>query len=91
MTGLRLGIAMAIIGVLAAEIAYANAGTGFRLMRDADQFKIPSVYAIIILIFSISSAINFAISKLQDRLNRHDKRRGVDLMEIGAAKALGAN
>jgi ABC-type nitrate/sulfonate/bicarbonate transport system permease component len=91
MTGLRLGIAMAIIGVLAAEVAYANAGLGFRLMRDADQFRIPSVYAIIILIFSVSSAINFAISKLQDRLNRHDKRRGIDLIEIGAANILGAN
>ena len=91
MTGLRLGMAMAIIGVLAAEVAYANAGLGFRLMRDADQFRIPSVYAIIILIFSVSSAINFAISKLQDRLNRHDKRRGVDLMEIGAAKVLSTN
>jgi len=91
LTGLRLGMAMAIIGVLAAEVAYANAGLGFRLMRDADQFRIPSVYAIIILIFAISSAINFAISKLQDRLNRHDKRRGVDSMEIGAAKLLGAD
>jgi ABC-type nitrate/sulfonate/bicarbonate transport system permease component len=91
MTGLRLGMAMAIIGVLAAEVAYANAGLGFRLMRDADQFRIPSVYAIIVLIFSISSAINFAISKLQDRLNRHDQRRGVDLLEDGAAKVLGAN
>jgi ABC-type nitrate/sulfonate/bicarbonate transport system permease component len=91
MTGLRLGMAMAIIGVLAAEVAYANSGLGFRLMRDADQFRIPSVYAIVILIFSISSAINHAISKLQDRLNRHDKRRSVDLMEISAAKVLGAN
>jgi ABC-type nitrate/sulfonate/bicarbonate transport system permease component len=91
MTGLRLGMAMAIIGVLAGEVAYANAGLGFRLMRDADQFRIPSVYAIIVLIFSISSAINFAISKLQDRLNRHDQRRGVDLLEDGAAKVLGAN
>jgi ABC-type nitrate/sulfonate/bicarbonate transport system permease component len=47
LTGLRLGVAMAIIGVLSAEISYATAGLGYRLIRNADQFKISSVYAII--------------------------------------------
>ena len=84
-TGLRLGMAMAIIGVLAAEITYANAGLGFRLIRDADQFKIPSVYAITILIFAASATINFAITKLQERLNRHETRR---LAATEAAPAL---
>lgn len=85
LTGLRLGIAMAIIGVLAAEISYANAGLGFRLIRDADQFKIPSVYAITILIFAASATINFAITKLQERLNRHESRR---FAAVAAASAL---
>jgi ABC-type nitrate/sulfonate/bicarbonate transport system permease component len=76
LTGLRLGMAMAIIGVLTAEMTYANAGLGFRLLRDADQFRIPSVYAIIILIFALSAAVNSAISRLEDRLNRHERRRG---------------
>jgi NitT/TauT family transport system permease protein/sulfonate transport system permease protein len=69
LTGLRLGVAMAIIGVLSAEISYANAGLGYRLIRYADQFKISSVYAITILIFAVSAAINFAIIRLQHRLN----------------------
>jgi ABC-type nitrate/sulfonate/bicarbonate transport system permease component len=75
LTGLQLGIAMAIIGVLSAEISYANAGLGYRLIRDADQFKISSVYAIIILIFTVSATINFAIIRLQQRLNRHERSR----------------
>jgi ABC-type nitrate/sulfonate/bicarbonate transport system permease component len=69
LTGLRLGVAMAIIGVLSAEISYANAGLGYRLIRYADQFKISSVYAITILIFAVSATINFAIIRLQHRLN----------------------
>jgi ABC-type nitrate/sulfonate/bicarbonate transport system permease component len=84
LTGLRLGVAMAIIGVLSAEISYANAGLGYRLIRDADQFKIPSVYAIIILIFAVSATINFAITRLQQRLNRHERsrREAVDVVLV---------
>jgi ABC-type nitrate/sulfonate/bicarbonate transport system permease component len=65
-TGLRLGMAMAIIGVLAAEIAYSNAGLGYRLIHSADQFKIPAVYAITILIFAGSASVNLAFSRIQD-------------------------
>lgn len=75
LTGLQLGVAMAIIGVLSAEISYANAGLGYRLIRDADQFKISSVYALIILIFTVSAAINFGIIRLQRWLNRHERSR----------------
>jgi len=75
LTGLQLGVAMAIIGVLSAEISYANAGLGYRLIRDADQFKISSVYALIILIFTVSATINFAIIRLRQRLTRHERGR----------------
>jgi len=79
LTGLQLGAAMAIIGVLSAEISYANAGLGYRLIRNADQFKIPSVYAIIVLIFAVSATINFAMTRLQQSLNRRERsRRGAE-------------
>jgi NitT/TauT family transport system permease protein len=74
LTGLRLGIAMAIIGVLSAEITYSDAGLGYRLIHDADKYKIPSVYAVTILIFAVSATINFSLVKIQDRLNRHEAR-----------------
>jgi ABC-type nitrate/sulfonate/bicarbonate transport system permease component len=82
LTGLQLGVATAIIGVLSAEISYANAGLGYRLIRNADQFKISQVYAIIILIFTVSATINFAISRLQQRLSRHERnhREAADLV-----------
>ena len=79
LTGLQLGAAMAIIGVLSAEISYANAGLGYRLIRDADQFNIPSVYALIVLIFAVSATINFAMTRLQQSLNRRERsRRGAE-------------
>ncbi len=74
LTGLRLGMAMAIIGVLSAEITYSDAGLGYRLIHDADNFKIPAVYAITILIFTVSATINLSLVKIQTHLNRHEAR-----------------
>lgn len=88
LTGLRLGMAMAIIGVLSAEITYSDGGLGFRLIRNADQFKIPAVYGITILIFTISASINFFMSKLQDHLNRHERRRRLGTMDLAPAATL---
>jgi NitT/TauT family transport system permease protein len=75
LTGLRLGMSVAIIGVLSAEITYSNGGLGFRLIRNADQFKITSVYAVAILIFAVAATINAGITKLQQRVNRHERGR----------------
>jgi NitT/TauT family transport system permease protein len=78
LTGLRLGLAMAIVGVLSAEIVFSDSGLGFRLIRNADQFKIPSVYALVILIFAVAATINFALSKIQDMFRRHERGQTLD-------------
>lgn len=75
LTGLRLGMAMSIIGVLSAEISYSHAGLGFRLMRNADQFKMPSVYALVFLIFAVAAIIDFAFMKAQGHFLRHRRRQ----------------
>lgn len=75
-TGCRLGIAMSIIGVLAAEISYSDVGLGFRLIRYADKFEIPSMYGTIILVFAVAVAINSSITLLQRRLTRHEATEG---------------
>ena len=88
LTGLRLGIAMAIIGVLSAEITYSDRGLGFRLIRDADQFHIPSVYAIVILIFFTAATINFTATLLEDYFARHERGRvRNEMMSIGLSPA----
>lgn len=71
-TGARLGIAMAIIGVLAAEISYSDIGIGFRLARYSDMFEIGSMYGTIILLFAVAIAINSSITALQRRVSRHE-------------------
>lgn len=70
-TGLRLGIAITVIGVLVAELKFADGGLGYRLGIYYEQFRIAEMYAIILLIFAIAAAANVGMTRLQDRVNRH--------------------
>ncbi|MEX2454517.1 MAG: ABC transporter permease subunit [Rhodospirillaceae bacterium] len=70
-TGLRLGMAITVIGVLVAELKFADAGLGYRLGIHYEQFRIAPMYAIIIIIFAIAAVANVGMTKLQNRANRH--------------------
>jgi ABC-type nitrate/sulfonate/bicarbonate transport system permease component len=65
LVGGRLGMAMAIIGVLAAEVAYSDAGLGYRLMQYSDHFQISAMYATIFIIFALASIINAVFGRIQ--------------------------
>jgi ABC-type nitrate/sulfonate/bicarbonate transport system permease component len=69
-TGLRIGLGVAIIGTLIAEIKMSNAGLGFLAIQYYDQFAIPDMYAVIIVIFAIAISANVVMSRLNDRLGR---------------------
>jgi ABC-type nitrate/sulfonate/bicarbonate transport system permease component len=70
-TGFRLGVAITIIGVLVAELKFADGGLGYRLGIYYEQFEIAPMYAVIVLIFAMAAAANSGMTKLQDRVNRH--------------------
>jgi ABC-type nitrate/sulfonate/bicarbonate transport system permease component len=69
-TGLRIGLGVAIIGTLIAEIKLSNAGLGFLAIQYYDLFQIPDMYAVIVVIFTIAMGANMAMSRLNDRLGR---------------------
>ena len=70
-TGLRLGIAITVIGVLVAELKFADGGLGHRLGVYYEQFQIAPMYAIILLIFAVAAGANAGMTRFQDRVNRH--------------------
>lgn len=70
-TGFRLGVAITVIGVLVAELKFADGGLGYRLGIYYEQFQIAPMYAVIVLIFALAAAANSGMTKLQDRVNRH--------------------
>ena len=70
-TGLRLGVAITVIGVLVAELKFADGGLGYRLGVYYEQFSIAPMYAIILIIFALAAAANMGMTRIQDRVNRH--------------------
>lgn len=66
--GVRLGIAAGIIGTLMAETKAADAGVGFRVIEYYNQYDIPQMYAVLILVFVFSIVLASALGWLGRRL-----------------------
>ena len=69
-TGIRLGLGVAIIGTLLAEIKLSNRGLGFLAIQQYESFHIPDLYAVLLFIFALAIAANIAIGRVAARLQR---------------------
>jgi len=68
----RLGLGVAIIGVLLAETKLSNRGLGFMIIDSYAKFDMPALYALIIVIFTLAVALNTGLTHLA-------RRRGASL------------
>ncbi len=57
-TGLRLGLGVAIIGCLLSEIKLSNRGLGFLAIQYYGQFRIPEMYAVLLVVFALAGLGN---------------------------------
>lgn len=69
-TGMRLGLGVAIIGTLLAEIKLSNRGLGFLAIQQYESFHIPDLYAVLLITFALAVAANVAIGSVAARLQR---------------------
>jgi len=69
-TGLKLGLGVAIIGCLLAEIKMSNRGLGFLVMQSYAQFRIPEMYAALIVAFAVAACGNALIARFLRRGGR---------------------
>lgn len=67
-TGLRLGVGRAIIGVFLAEFFGASAGLGFYIVRAGSAFQMNRVFAGVLMLVLISVVLTQGIGILQERL-----------------------
>jgi len=62
--GLRLGFGFALIGVLLSETRLSNKGVGFQIMQADSTFDMPSMYAMLIVLFVLAIGANALIGRL---------------------------
>jgi len=73
LSGLRLGLAVAITGVLLAETSVAQAGLGVQAIGYYEQLEIARLYALLLLIFVVVTALNEGLSRLIARSTRYHR------------------
>jgi NitT/TauT family transport system permease protein len=61
--GLRLGLGVAIIGSLLAELKMSNRGLGFLIMQYYSQFRTPEMYAVLIVMFALAAGANALVGR----------------------------
>jgi ABC-type nitrate/sulfonate/bicarbonate transport system permease component len=68
--GLRLGLGIALIGVLLAETKLSNQGLGFLVIQNYQRFDMPSMYALLIVVFALAILANALMSRFAGGLSQ---------------------
>lgn len=68
--GVRLGLGLAIMGALLAELFEANAGVGFFITQFYTRGQIAEMIAIVLALFALILAINAGMAWAESRLSR---------------------
>jgi ABC-type nitrate/sulfonate/bicarbonate transport system permease component len=66
-TGVRLGLGLAVIGVMLAETKLSNRGIGFLAIQYYNSFRTPELYAILLVVFAMTSLLNIFLERLERR------------------------
>ena len=66
-TSLRLGFGLAVVGVLLAEIKLSNAGLGFLANEHYSHYRVPDLYAVLVLVFIVAVGLNSIMGRFAER------------------------
>jgi ABC-type nitrate/sulfonate/bicarbonate transport system permease component len=67
LSGVRLGAALCLIGVLAGELLGSTEGLGYQIASSAGSFRTPELYAYIVVALVLVAVFNLAITRAEDR------------------------
>jgi NitT/TauT family transport system permease protein len=68
-SGIRIGIALTLLGTLIGELFASNRGLGFLLLRAADRQDVPATMALILLLFAVAAMAGAALLAIDRRLH----------------------
>lgn len=75
LTGLRLAIGRAVLGVVVAEFFGSSAGLGVMMVQAASQYKVNIVFAGMIVFMGLSLAMTGVVKLIEKRLGRWRPQR----------------
>ena len=70
LAGIRVGVALTLLGALIGELFASTSGLGFALIRAMDVHAVVDILAITLLLFCFAAGVN-ALLRLVERRTRH--------------------
>jgi len=83
LSGIRLGLGVAITGALLAETKVAQFGVGYRAIDLYSQLRIAQMYALLALVFIVAAALNFLLGYFITRATRFEPQMAQGTMSLG--------
>jgi NitT/TauT family transport system permease protein len=71
LSGIRIGIAVTLLGTLIAELFASSSGIGSALIRATELHIVVDIFALTLLLFLFAAALNTAVHWLERRISRH--------------------
>jgi NitT/TauT family transport system permease protein len=71
LTGIRIGVAVTLLGILIAELFASSSGIGFALIRATETNNVVDIFALTLLLFLFAVAINSLLHATERRLSHH--------------------
>ena len=68
-SGVRIGIALTLLGTLIGELFASNRGLGFLLLRAADRQDVPGTMALILLLFTVAALAGAGLLAIDRQLH----------------------
>jgi len=70
LAGIRIGIAVTLLGILIAELFAASSGIGFALIRATDVHNVVDIFALTLLVFLFAVAVNALFHATERRVRK---------------------
>ena len=70
LSGVRIGIAVTLLGILIAELFASSSGIGFALIRATDVHNVVDIFALTLLVFLFAVAVNALFHAAERRVRR---------------------
>jgi NitT/TauT family transport system permease protein len=71
LSGVRIGVAVTLLGILIAELFASSSGIGFALIRATDLHEVVDIFALTLLLFLFAVAVNALLHAAERRLRPH--------------------
>ncbi len=71
LTGVRIGIAVTLLGTLIAELFASTSGLGFALLRAAEIHDVVDVMALTMLLFLFAAVVNALLHAVERKVRHH--------------------